>query len=451
VTEPSTPPTWRVVALVGRVEGREIMVQDGLGSPTLPTADRPIEVEPFAADALGVVEALIAAPVVPIRLTWLPEAGWRSGTIIVEIEPLEVAPAGTDWLDPVDVIESLQPIEARPVVRRRMERLGGPRPPKEPPWSQSGWFARSSAWMAERMADAGLPVTESPRLAHQGPMGAVLRGRSNGRTTYLKWPTPAFPHEAAITNELSRRAPEAVPGVIAVEPAENWLLMHDHRGRRVEAEPPERWLDGLRRHAALQRSSVDWAKEIPAVGGQTRSLERLAAAIPAMLDYDDLGGRLAPNVREAWIAALPRLIDACASLAAVGLLDTLVHGDLHPSNIVVTPEDRFLVVDWSDAALGNPFVDLVTYLTRTKDRDLRARLLDAYVDAWDGTLGHARLQRAAAQAMTVGALYQVETYQALDRALDEPDRMIFGGSDAGWAKTALDALEHGIDAGLSGD
>jgi hypothetical protein len=51
--------------------------------------------------------------------------------------------------------------------------------------------------------------------------------------------------------------------------------------------------------------------------------------------------------------------------------------------------------------------------------------------------------------MTVGCLYQVQTYQALDAALDEPDRAIFTGSDAGWAKRALDFLEQGLDAGLA--
>jgi len=449
VSEPSTKPTWRVVALVGRVDGPEILVRAGVDSATLPTVKQRIEAEPFDADAIVAVEALLGSSIVPIRLTWLPDKGWKSGTIVVEAEPFEEAPAGTRWLDPVEVTESLEPLDARAVIRRRIERRGGPRPPKEPPYARSGWFDRASAWMVERLTDAGLPATESPRLAYQGPMGAVLRASSNGRTTYLKWSTLAFPHEAAITHTLSRRAPEAVPAVIAAEPAQNWLLMHDHRGRPIEDEPSDRWVDGLRHHAALQRASVAWADEIPGVGGQLRSLDRLAGAIPAMIDYADLGGGFAPEVRDAWSAGAPALIDACAALDAVGLPGTLVHGDLHPGNIVVTPEDRYVVVDWSDAALSNPFVDLATYLTRTKDRDLRVRLLGAYVDAWDGFVDRSKLETAAALAMTVGCLYQVQSYQALDAALDEPDRAIFTGSHAGWAKRALDFLERGLDAGLS--
>ena len=449
MSEPSPPPTWHIVALIARAGGPEILVQDGLDSPTLPTAPGRLAIEPFEADALAAVEALIASAVVPIRLTWLPEEAHQSGTIVVETESIEVAPLGTRWQDVTGLVDALEPVKARSVVRRRLERLGAPPPPKQPGWARSGRFGRGSAWMVERMGEAGLPVTEGPRLAYQGPMGSVVRARSNGLSTFLKWPCPAFPYEAAITQRLCERAPGAVPAVIAAEAAENWLLMHDHCGRQVENEPPQTWLEGLRSYAALQRASAVWAHEIPAVGGQTRSLEHLIDDIPTMLDYEDLHARLAPEIRAAWMEGMPRLIEACATLLAVGLPDALIHGDLHPGNIVVTPDGRYVVVDWSDAALGNPFVDLATYLPRTKDRDLRERLLDAYVATWDGVIDADRLQAAARVAMTVGCLYQVQTYQALDQALDEPDRALFAGADAGWAKRAVGALEDGIGVGLS--
>jgi aminoglycoside phosphotransferase (APT) family kinase protein len=449
VTEPSSSPTWRVSVLVGPANGPEVLVRDGTDSPTLPTADQAIEIEPFEADGLAIAEALTGVPVIPIRFTWLADEGWKSGAIVVEIEPLESAPAGTRWVDPRDVIESLEPAEARSVVRRRMDRLGRPRPAKEPPYARPGWFARPSAWMEERMTEAGLPVTESPRLAYQGPMGSVLKAGSNGQSTYLKWPVPAFPHEAAISEALSRRAPDAVPMVIAAEPDQNWLLMLDHEGRPVENEAAERWIEGLQRHAALQRASLDWVHELPAAGGQTRSLQRLIAEIPTMLEDEEFAGKLAPDVREGWLTAVPRLLEACATLEALGIPDTLVHGDLHPGNIVVTPDDRYVVVDWSDGAVGNPFVDLATYLPRTKDLDLRVRLLDAYADAWAGILGRDQLDAATAVAMTVGCLYQVQTYLVLHAALDEPDAAIFDGAAAGWAKRALEALDRGPAVGLN--
>jgi len=160
MTEPSTKPIWQVTALVGRVGAREILTLDGVGTATLPTADQPTEIEPYAADAVAVVEAMLTAAIVPLRLTWLPTAQWRSGTIIVEVEPLDTAPRGFRWQDPADVLDALAADETRSVVRRRMDRLDGEIAPCEPPWAREGWFARTAAWMVERMGDAGRRTVE---------------------------------------------------------------------------------------------------------------------------------------------------------------------------------------------------------------------------------------------------------------------------------------------------
>ena len=391
---------------------------------------------------------MLGVPCVPLRLTWLPAEDWRSGSIVVELEPLDAAPGGFRWIDPNDVLDSVEPPEARPVVRRWLERRNGVVAPLEPPWARAGWFARTSAWMVERMADAGFAPTEAPRLVYQGPLAAVLRARSDRQAMFLKCAAPVFGHEASITHALARRTPELVPAVVASEPDENWLLMRDHGGRLLDEGPEAAWIDAVPRLVELQRSWIGATDDIAAAGGQTRPIADLAAAVPAMLDRDGLGGRLDPAVREAWIAAVPRLVDACAALIALDVPDTLVHGDLHPGNIVVSPTGP-IVVDWSDAAVGNPFIDLATFLVRTKDRDLRRRLVDAYVDGWDGVLPRSRLEAAGELAMTVGSLYQVATYQALLPALDEPDRAMFTGGDTGWLKRTLDALEHGLDAGLA--
>ena len=198
----------------------------------------------------------------------------------------------------------------------------------------------------------------------------------------------------------------------------------------------------------LQRAWIDGTADVLDAGGQSRPIRRLVATLPAMLDTEGLGDRLAPEVRAAWIAATPRLLAACVALDDLGVPDTLVHGDLHPHNIAVTPRGP-LVVDWSDAAIGHPLLDLAVFLRRTQDRDLRRRLRDAYLEGWDGVASHERLQDAVTLAMAVGAAYQVATYQALLPAMDPPDRAVFDGADERWLQRALDGLEHGLDAGLT--
>ena len=143
-------------------------------------------------------------------------------------------------------------------------------------------------------------------------------------------------------------------------------------------------------------------------------------------------------MRARWLEALPRLVDACHELAAIGLPDALIHGDLHPWNVALR-DDGLRVFDWSDGAVGQSFVDLPVFVTRTKDLALRARLREAYIDGWADLMARDRLERAADLAMTVGALYQVETYLGLVPAIDPLDAGTFDGSDARWLGRALDA------------
>jgi hypothetical protein len=89
--------------------------------------------------------------------------------------------------------------------------------------------------------------------------------------------------------------------------------------------------------------------------------------------------------RDALLARLARLVEQEASraelAAARGAPETLVHGDLWPSNAIVAPRAiRVRFVDWDEAAAGPAEFDLATLLLRFA-RARRRRVLDAYRDA----------------------------------------------------------------------
>ena len=73
----------------------------------------------------------------------------------------------------------------------------------------------------------------------------------------------------------------------------------------------------------------------------------------------------------------------------------LCHGDFNPSNIIVTPEDKMYIIDWSHATQGNASADVArTYLlfwlegdinTANEYLELFCRLSDTarqYVEKW---------------------------------------------------------------------
>jgi hypothetical protein len=43
--------------------------------------------------------------------------------------------------------------------------------------------------------------------------------------------------------------------------------------------------------------------------------------------------------------------------------DTLLHGDLYPFHLLLTPADRVVAVDWPHAWIGGPFCDALTLMS----------------------------------------------------------------------------------------
>ena len=281
--------------------------------------------------------------------------------------------------------------------------------PSAPPRLDPARLVRPRVRVDGRPDGRGRPAGRwTSRIIHAWPLAVVLRAPSAGGPCFLKCAGPMFAHEASITATLATRMPNHVPEVIAIEPDENWLLMGDLGDDIVGRGPADGWGDGLARLAELQ---LAWAGEPDALiraGLPRRPLAGLAADLPNFVGESGLGDRLRPAVREEWDAAVPRLVEACERLGALGVPDTVVHGDFHPWNVARTTRG-LVVFDWSDGSLGSPFVDLPTTLGRTPDVAIRRVLADRYLAAWP-EVAEADRPRVADLAMLVGSLYQVQSY-----------------------------------------
>ncbi len=181
------------------------------------------------------------------------------------------------------------------------------------------------------------------------------------------------------------------------------------------------------------------------------SLGAFLRALHAPALADELGEGLAddPMGRADMAVRVPRTRDRLAQLAAAGLwiapppvepilaaalelppasASSLVHGDLHVRHVLVD-EQRLpaAVIDWGDACLADPSVDLALYWSLLDD-DGRAAFRAAYGDAG---LTPGRLLRARVLALfldAVLALYALDTGdEALRRqALAGLDRTLTG-------------------------
>lgn len=455
--------SWQVAAIVVDDATRSVLVDrvgDRRGSARRAGSLRlpGIELPPQALDGEALVDAVERLLGRSVRPIWLrynesdDESESGEGMVLTAADRgVDGASDGREFVRADRVLETLEPELARGVIRSWLDRLDGRGDARAPSWLAPGWFERAAAWIAERMTAAGLTPTEPTRMTYQSPIGTVLRTRAGARATYLKCSAPHFRAEASITQALAARTPAWIPEVIAIEPDEAWLLMADFGGRILGNDPQVEWVAGLRRIAEVQRAWVGHVEELVQAGAQHRPLGDLPESLPGMLERDGLSERIGAALLERWPALLPRFTDACRELEDIRLPDGLIHGDAHPWNVALTDHGP-VVFDWSDGAAGPSFVDIAVFIRRTKDLALRRLLRDAYVEAWSGTASRGRLERAVELAMAVGALYQVVTYQALLPSLPPEDRVVYGGSDRGWFRAAVDGLERGLDAvGLPAD
>jgi hypothetical protein len=408
--------------------------------PALPVVTLPGDVGSTTGSILAALRAtgVPFAQAVNIQPLAEDEAGLTT-VALAETEPVDVPPPpGYAWV-PVETVAAAAVPPIADALRRRALAVAVPASAASARWFQPGWIGDIDAWARARLADLGRSVVAPTVVVHVGPIAVVLRFETTAGAAFLKASIPFFAREATIMAALSVRTPGWVPDVAAADPAYG-TLMEEMDGHVLADAPEDTWGVGLARLAELQLAWVGRSDALLAAGAQDRPIAALERLVT---ELEPVHARLAaaePGAWPAWEAVADGLAAPCASLAASGLPDTLVHGDLHPGNIIVRDGDARLF-DWSDGAVSHPFADLTCFLRRVESPATRRRVADAYLAGWAASYGMARAERALADALVVGALYQVKTYLELVPAMDLRDRWQFEDGPWRWLRFAIRPLE----------
>jgi hypothetical protein len=431
-----------VVVLAAHESGQSILATSGAEgtTPVLPVRRTAIGADDgqVVAEARSVVGP---GPVILRICTVAWTAGFDASVVVVETAPLAGdAPAGHEWVAvPAHGRLEVAPTLAQPVVDRWLEeRLHGVSAGRAP-WARTGWWDEAVGWALTAAQNAGLHAAGPPELEKMWGISVVLRLPLVEGDAYFKQSCASFRAEAAVTAALAAWAPAALPDVIALDADEGRLLMHDLGGVPLDEQQPA-WAAGLMGAADLQRSCSGRIGWLLASGAQDRPLTRLAETAAHLERHDELMARLPVATRQRWSAAAARVADCCLLLDELGPAPTLVHGDLHPGNMVIAGR-QIKIFDWTDASVSHPFVDLIPFLRGAPAAD-RGRLLDAYLGRWADELSPTLLERAGRLALPVGAFYQVQTYLQLLPTLLPEDRCQLRDGDVRWLERCLTLLDE---------
>lgn len=146
--------------------------------------------------------------------------------------------------------------------------------------------------------------------------------------------------------------------------------------------------------------------------------------------------------------AAPTLAAACGELAAFAVPATLVHGDLHLSNVTDGPAG-YRYFDWTDACISHPFVDLLAFFHEDEEEvegGLRTRLRDAYLAEWTSFEPPGRLLRAWRLAEPVAAFHYALSYRSIAAGIEPPLDRHMAASTAYWLRKVLAGLATLRDA-----
>ena len=114
------------------------------------------------------------------------------------------------------------------------QREGGPAALQ--PWEYPGWFATAVDWI-----EATLPQTERVDQYATWSVSSLLRIETAAGRYYFKAAPPIFGHEAAVTEVLAKRFPDAIPRPIAIDGERGWMLTADFGDQLVATMEAPYW------------------------------------------------------------------------------------------------------------------------------------------------------------------------------------------------------------------
>lgn len=390
-----------------------LMQADRPEFPVLPVVE--VDGKVWAGDAADLAAPFLEQLGTAAVLLWLGEevddAGQRVRRTRVIAQALAPDGANGIW-------QPLEALAAAPTDPEDAELLREIHGERAQPWMRPGWFDEAAAWTSTALGAVGRPPTGPIEQFRTWSLATVMRVPIRGGYGYFKTsaPSPLFCAEAPVTATLAELFPASVPPVLAVDRDRGWLVTEDAGTEIGWTAPVEAGAAALRAHADMQVAAISHVSRLLTAGCVDRRLDTFAGLAGRILLSADLHRWVSGDLVDAIPRGIEAALDSVAVLRAGPVPETLIHGDLNWSNIA-RQGDRFVVFDWTDAAVSHPFFDPLGVLDETRP-EVRELLLDAYLAPWLEFGPIAELRALFEAAEPVAALFHSISYVSLCRSPD---------------------------------
>jgi hypothetical protein len=428
------------------------------GAPVLPGAELPGQV--WTADATATVAPLRevvgfdAVSLCCVEEHEDPSAQVRHATLAAAPRGEAPLPPGAAWVGREELAAAAWRNEHAAVAAGVVDELvDGRLRTGRPPWALPGWFPVAEAWLRSSLEELGYAVTGPAQQVRVWELSCVLRAPTDRGVVYFKATadSPLFVNEGVVMGTLAGLFPDHVPAPLAVDAARGWMLLGDLGDELGWETPVERREDVLRAFARLQIEAVAHVDQLLGAGCLDRRPAWMAAEAEAWLPAIEATGRLPGIDAATWLSAgeiaelrdaAPSVAAICGELAAFAVPATLVHGDLHLSNVADGPAG-YRYFDWTDACISHPFVDLLAFFHEDEeevDGGFRTRLRDAYLAEWTSFEPAERLLRAWRLAEPLAAFHHAISYRSIVAGIEPPLDRHMAASTAYWLRKLLAGL-----------
>jgi hypothetical protein len=226
------------------------------------------------------------------------------------------------------------------------------------------------------------------------PRAYVYEIEADGNRYIFKTCRPAYTVEPMLTQYLSKKYPNLIADVIAVEDNEDFLLSAAFVGREAAAGDIKSFEAAAHGLAKIQVAEAKEVSKLVSLGLVIQDYHLLKNSILALLnDHSALtvgeNGGLTNEELNKFKGAKKLITSAVSRLQTIGVPLSLEHGDFRAANILCNDSHSCCIIDWSEAVISHPFFSLAQLLDEEDHaqdpfsaNQIKNQIILAYFSPW---------------------------------------------------------------------